>query len=321
MKPSRSRTLASDSFSFEPGIFTVSNMAELALRIRVSMSAMGSVIVMAAYQLAFVTPGTSPACTITRRQMRQSPNLRYTAFGRPHRWHRVYPRTLNLGVRCCFSIKAFFAMVLPVLLSERKAERCQERPSFLVGACGRDNGDVHAAGRVDLVVVDFGEDQLLGHPERVVAVAVERPGGKPSEVADTGNGQAEQPVEELPGPVAPQCRLDPDGLAFAQLEAGDGLLGPGDDRLLAGDGLEVALGSLNERGLLGGAADAHIDDDLLQARDFHDVAQAQLFLEAVPDLGEVPLLQPGTRRRARGAHSVDPHFLQTRTFSPSSSNL
>src|ERR1700689_1118897 len=183
MKPSRSRTLARDSFSLEPGIFTVSNMAALALRTGGSMSARGSVIFMAAYQLAFVTPGTSPACTMTRRQMRQRPNLRYTPSGRPHRWHRVYPRAMNLGVRCCFSIKAFFAMVLPGLLSERKAERCQERPSFLVRACGRDNGDVHAAGRVDLVVVDFGEDQLLGHPERVVAVAVERPGGKPSEVA------------------------------------------------------------------------------------------------------------------------------------------
>src|SRR3984885_2631068 len=321
MKPSRSRTLARDSFSLEPGIFTVSNMAELALRIRVSMSAMGSVIVMAAYQLAFVTPGTSPACTITRRQMRQSPNLRYTALGRPHRWHRVYPRTLNLGVRCCFSIKAFFAMVLPGLLSERKAERCQERPSFLVGACGRDDGDVHAARRVDLVVVDLGEYQLLGHPEGVVAAAVERPGGQPSEVSDTRNGQTQQAVEELPGPVAPQGRLDPDGLALTQLEAGDRLLGPGDDRLLAGDGLEVALRPLNERGLLGGAADAHVDDDLLQPRDLHDVAQAQPFLQAVPDLAQVPLLQPGARRRARRTHSSDPHFLQKRTFSPSSSNL
>src|SRR5580704_6089377 len=47
MKPSRSRMEASDSFSLEPGMRTVSNMAELALRIRVSMSAMGSVIVMA----------------------------------------------------------------------------------------------------------------------------------------------------------------------------------------------------------------------------------------------------------------------------------
>src|SRR3984957_13787854 len=46
MKPSRSRTFARLSFNFELGIFTVSNIAELALRIRVSMSAMGSVIVM-----------------------------------------------------------------------------------------------------------------------------------------------------------------------------------------------------------------------------------------------------------------------------------
>src|SRR5271154_7157299 len=156
MKPSRSRTSASDSFSLEPGIFTVSNMAELALRIRVSMSAMGSVIVMAAYQLAFVTPGTSPACTMTRRQMRQSPNLRYTDFGRPHRRHRVYPRTLNLGVRCCFSIKAFFAIWLLVLLSERKAEGGQQCAALFVGACGRGDGDVHASCGVDAVVVDFG---------------------------------------------------------------------------------------------------------------------------------------------------------------------
>src|SRR5277367_6308692 len=46
MKPSRSRMDASASFSFDPGIFTVSNWAELAFRIRVSMSAMGSVMVM-----------------------------------------------------------------------------------------------------------------------------------------------------------------------------------------------------------------------------------------------------------------------------------
>src|ERR1700722_3334803 len=47
MKPSCSRMEARDSLSLEPGIFTVSNMAELALRMRVSMSAMGSVMVMA----------------------------------------------------------------------------------------------------------------------------------------------------------------------------------------------------------------------------------------------------------------------------------
>src|SRR5579884_3317239 len=39
---------ASDSFSFEPGIRTLSNWAELAFRILVSMSAMGAVMVMTA---------------------------------------------------------------------------------------------------------------------------------------------------------------------------------------------------------------------------------------------------------------------------------
>src|SRR5580658_11104680 len=46
MYPSRSRMSARDSFSLEVGILTVSCIAVLALRMRVSMSAMGSVIVM-----------------------------------------------------------------------------------------------------------------------------------------------------------------------------------------------------------------------------------------------------------------------------------
>src|SRR5881394_2010346 len=45
MYPSRSRMFASASFTFDEGMRTVSCMATLALRIRVSMSAMGSVIV------------------------------------------------------------------------------------------------------------------------------------------------------------------------------------------------------------------------------------------------------------------------------------
>src|SRR6185437_2938907 len=167
-------------------------------------------------------------------------------------------------------------MVLPGLLSEGKAERRQERPSFLVGACGRDDGDVHTAGRVDLVVVDLGEYQLLGQAECVVAATVEGPGRETPEVTDARDGQAEEAVEELPGAVAAQGGLDADVLPLAKLEAGDGLLGPGDDRLLPGDDLEVTLGALDERGLLRGAADAHVDDDLLEPGHFHDVGQAEL---------------------------------------------
>jgi len=54
-----------------------------ALRMRVSISAIGSVMftVLAllqalAYQLDFVTPGSSPRSARSRKQMRQRPNLR-----------------------------------------------------------------------------------------------------------------------------------------------------------------------------------------------------------------------------------------------------
>jgi hypothetical protein len=85
----------------ENGIPTVSWYAELALRRRVSMSAIGSVIDMAAlaflaavsvpvpltgsatdlrrveiYQLDFVIPGSSPRCAMSRKQTRHRPNLR-----------------------------------------------------------------------------------------------------------------------------------------------------------------------------------------------------------------------------------------------------
>src|SRR5579859_4038164 len=143
---------ASASFSFEDGMRTLSCIATLALRIRVSMSAMGSVIVireLLPYQLALVTPGTSPACTSSRRQIRHSPNLRNTECGRPHRRHRVYARTLYLGLRCCFWMSAFLAIALLPFASEWEAEGLEQGSAGGVGAGGRDDGDVHAPGGVD----------------------------------------------------------------------------------------------------------------------------------------------------------------------------
>src|SRR5262245_41185557 len=62
------------------------------------------------YQEAFETPGSSPRWAISRMQTRHSPNLRYTALGRPQRWQRVYARTANLGFAAALLISAFFAM-------------------------------------------------------------------------------------------------------------------------------------------------------------------------------------------------------------------
>src|SRR5215469_13662776 len=115
----------------EQGMPTVSWYAALALRRRVSMSAIGSVIDMAGlaflavvsawllcsradlrrlyliYQLDLVMPGSSPRCAIVRKQIRHRPNLRYTARGRPHRVHLVYARTANFGLRAALAIMLF----------------------------------------------------------------------------------------------------------------------------------------------------------------------------------------------------------------------
>src|SRR5215469_12941980 len=46
-------------------------------------------LVTGGYQLDFVMPGSSPRCAMVRKQIRHSPNRRYTARGRPQRVHLV----------------------------------------------------------------------------------------------------------------------------------------------------------------------------------------------------------------------------------------
>src|SRR5690606_21497136 len=103
---------------------------------------------------------------------------------------------------------------------------------------------------------DLGEHRLVLETERVVAPAVPRVGGQAAEVADTGNRNRQQAVEELPHPVAAQGDLGTDRLTLTELEAGDRGLRPSDDRLLPGDTGQVVDGLFQQRRLLGGVADA-----------------------------------------------------------------
>ena len=77
-----------------------------------------------------------------------------------------------------------------------------------------------------------------------------------AEVADAGQGHVEQAVQELPHLVAAQGDLGADGHALTQLEVGHGLLGLGDDGLLAGDGGQVAHDGIQHLGVVPGFAAA-----------------------------------------------------------------
>src|SRR6476660_1158413 len=101
--PSSLRTLAIELFSLDAGI-TVSVCPTIwALRMRISMSAIGSLMLIdlslpcslssSFYQLALITPGISPFRARSRSLLRPRPNLLYTPRGRPVSAQRVRSRT------------------------------------------------------------------------------------------------------------------------------------------------------------------------------------------------------------------------------------
>src|SRR3954471_22095508 len=115
MYPCSVRIRAISFLSRLEGISTVSCAAMMPFRIRVRKSAMGSVIDMSDYQLDFVMPGMKPLCASSRRHRRQSPNLRYTARGRPQRRQRDCERVEYFGTR--FAATIFEVLAIREVLS------------------------------------------------------------------------------------------------------------------------------------------------------------------------------------------------------------
>src|SRR5689334_5747530 len=169
-------------------------------------------------------------------------------------------------------------------LLEGEAEVTKERTALSVVGRRGHHGDVHTPGAVDLVLVDLVEHDLLRETEGVVATAVELLGGQAAEVADARQRERQGAVQELPHAVATKRDVGTDRLALAQLELRDGLAGLGDGRLLTGDGGQVADRALDELRVTGGVADTHVDHDLDEAGNLHDVLVLELVTQLARDL-------------------------------------
>src|SRR5438132_12179848 len=100
---------------------------------------------------------------------------------------------------------------------EGHAEELEQTLRLLVGLRRRHDADLQPAETVHLVVVDLGERDLLAHAERVVAASVERAARNPAKVADAGQGEQREPLEEVPHALAAQRHLQPDRVAGADL--------------------------------------------------------------------------------------------------------
>src|SRR5262245_9976975 len=175
------------------------------------------------------------------------------------------------------------SLLLLLLDAERDAEPLEEFER--VGPLPRLHADrdVHALDELDLVEVDLREDDLLGDPEVVVPRLVERPGRQAAEVADAGDHDRDQAVEELVCPRAAERHLDADLLALAELEVRDRLARAGERGLLARDLAEVARRGVEPVLVLDRLAHAHRDRDLLDAREGERVVPAERLLELGDD--------------------------------------
>src|SRR5580692_7760012 len=217
---------AISAFNLEAGTSTFGWRACIAFRTRVSMSAMGSLVISSPtqpYQLALTTPGISPFNASWRKHRRQMPNLRRNARGRPQRQQRLRWRPGSLAIpglfwafaamdsrRIVSSLMslAIFAVVdisllFNALLPERHSHLAQQRHALGVRARRGGDGYIHALGLFHLGVIDLRENQLVLDSQRIIAAAVEALGGNTAEIADTRQSHVHQAVEKLVHAVAP----------------------------------------------------------------------------------------------------------------------
>src|SRR5918995_2881811 len=346
MKPSSARIRAISRFTRDDGMLSSRCRATLALRMRVSMSAIGSVTFMwcsfvssavvrslpwsggrrlplmaaidarrprgsaSSYQLDLVTPGSWPSRARSRKQIRHIAKRRMYARDRPHTWHRLCARTSKRGVRFDFAILDFLATWCSSVALERHAEELEELSPLLVGLRRRHDADLEPAQPVDLVVVDLGVHELLAEAEAEVAAAVERARRDAAEVADAWQRQRHRSLQEVVHPLAAKRDLRADRHPGPQPELRDAALGAGHDWLLSGDRRQVADGGVERLRVGDGLPEPDVDDDLLDARDLHRVRIAELALQGRHDLVAISAAEPLVGRRGvlpvRGGLSLRP---------------
>lgn len=136
------------------------------------------------------------------------------------------------------------------MFSGRACQGGQQSPPLFVGPGAGHDGDVEALDLVDLLEVDFRENQLFANPQRVVAPAVETTGGNPLEVTDARKSDVDQAIKELIGALAAEGHHAADGHPLTQLESGDRALGLGNDGLLTGNPGELVDSRLQNLDIL-----------------------------------------------------------------------
>src|SRR6185437_11555444 len=187
------------TFILELGIAACSCSALLALRMRVSMSAIGSVSTVSLLPARLRHAGNR---ALVRQLAQADPAQAELAEDRAGTAAPVAARVVAhlelLGSPLLDDERRLRHLLIPpVDIREGQAERLQQREGVLVGLGARRDRHVETADLLDVVVVDLRKDELLADAEREVAATVERARIEAAEVADLGQRDRDQPVEEV----------------------------------------------------------------------------------------------------------------------------
>src|SRR3989338_8953880 len=212
------------------------------------------------------------------------------------------------------------AMIQLQSVAEREFESTQQGATFIIRTGSGGQGNVQTAQSIDLVVVDFREDDLLFHAHAVVATTIEGLGIQAAEVANPRQGDRDQTIQELVHTLTTQGHFDADRPAFTDFEARDGFPSVSHYDFLTGDLFQIGNRVLDDFLITDRLAQTHVQGDLGNARNFHHVSQLKLFFQRGRDFLPVNLFQSchgllPSSVQASTAFWVD---LKTRIFLPSS---
>src|SRR5581483_5182732 len=176
------------------------------------------------------------------------------------------------------------------LLPERDVESLEQRSALTVVGRRRGYRDIHAPDLVDLVVLDFRENNLFLHAHAVVALAVEGARRHTAKVTNARHRDADETVEELVHPSAPQGHLATDRKTLTDLERRNRLTRLGDERLLAGDLLQIRHRRVHHFLVGNRLTDTHVHRDFGDLGNLHRVVDLEIGLQLRNDRLVVKLL-------------------------------
>src|ERR1700761_125388 len=183
---------ATSIFSFELGTSTRGCLARAELRMRVSKSAIGSVVIL----YSSLPAGLHNAGDFALERQAAETDTAHLELRKNRARTAADAATIALadlvlqllfGLRDLTGASHFSKLSLTLILgAERNAEQLQQLAAFFIVARRCGDGDVHALDLVHARVIDFRKHELILQADGVVAAPVKRAGRQTLEVADAG---------------------------------------------------------------------------------------------------------------------------------------